>query len=108
MHKIGSMTGCARKSTSKTDMQLSWNQRQRFCVLQAKLQRQRNILTQFRKDVAYMDGQSRKADAQRERQLALPKPVSIEKEAKKAFEHAKGLTRSARTCQACQPAMAPW
>ena len=79
-------------------MQLSWNQRQWFCVLQAELQRQRqrNILTQFRKDVAYMDGQSRKADAQREKQLALPKPVSIEEEAKKALEHAKGLTDKER------------
>ncbi|KAL0053604.1 hypothetical protein WJX82_008204 [Trebouxia sp. C0006] len=62
----------------------------------AELQRQRNILTQFRKDVAYMDGQSRKADAQREKQLALPKPVSIEEEAKKALEHAKGLTDKER------------
>jgi len=93
---IGSLTGCARKSTSKTDMQLSWNQRQWFCVLQAELQRQRSVLTQFRKDVEYMDGQSRKADAQREKQLALPKPVSVEAEAKMAVEHAKGLTDKER------------
>ena len=72
---IGSMTGCARKSTSKTGMvfrhimQLAWHQRQWSCVLQAELQSQRRIPTQFRKDVEYMDKHSRKADenfAQRE------------------------------------------
>ena len=97
---IGSVTGCARESTSKTDMvfrhivQLPWPQRQWFCVLQAELQKQRCILTQFRKDVEYMDGHSRKVDdyfAERKKQLALPKPVSIEDEAKKAVEHANGL-----------------
>jgi len=96
------VTRCVRESTSKTGMvfrhimQLCWNQRQWFCVLQAELQRQRSVLTQFRKDVEYMDGQSRKVDAQREKQLALPKPVSIEEEAKKAVEHAKGLTDKER------------
>ena len=78
---IGSVTGFARESTSKTDMvfrhivQLSWPQRQWFCVLQAELQKQRCILTQFRKDVEYMDGHSRKVDdyfAERKKQLALP------------------------------------
>ncbi len=77
-------------------MQLLWDQRQWLCVLQAELQKQRKILTQFRKDVEYMDGQSRKVDEQREKQLALPKSVSVEDEAKMAVEHANGLAEKER------------
>ncbi|KAL0039399.1 hypothetical protein WJX79_006539 [Trebouxia sp. C0005] len=67
----------------------------------AELQKQRSILTQCRKDRDCMDGQSGKADdhvAQHEKQLTLPKPVTIKDEAKMAVEHANGLAeRSART-----------
>ena len=70
-------------------------------MLQAELQKQRSILTQCRKDRDCMDGQSGKADdhvAQHEKQLTLPKPVTIKDEAKMAVEHANGLAeRSART-----------
>ncbi len=56
-------------------------------------------MTQFQKDHEYMDGESKKIDAyfaERKKQLALPKPVSIEDEAKKAVEHANGLTDKER------------
>ena len=49
---------------------------------------------QFRKDHEYMDDWSSKIDdyiAEHKKQLAVPKPVSVEDEAKKAVEHANGL-----------------
>ncbi|KAL0050836.1 hypothetical protein WJX82_008084 [Trebouxia sp. C0006] len=60
----------------------------------AELQKQRSTFMQFRKDHEYMDDWSSKIDdyiAEHKKQLAVPKPVSVEDEAKKAVEHANGL-----------------
>jgi len=74
-------------------------QRHWVYVLQAELQKQRTTFTQFRKDHEYMNDQSSKIDdyfAERKKQLALPKPVSVEDQANKAVEHAKGLADKER------------
>ena len=66
---------------------------------------------QFRKDHEYMDDWSSKIDdyiAEHKKQLAVPKPVSVEEPRRLLSMPMAWETRSARTSPGSQLVLAPW